>query len=94
MFTLFQMGLQIHGEQWRAVGVVGTANRSVVTAHFMISATDNTASVLFLCMTMSQQQKSQANTAKGNGPVYSLPGAEFDGERTAKWVNLKGTGLA
>lgn len=43
---------------------------------------------------MSQQQKSQADLAKGNEPVYSLPGAELDGERTAKWVNLKGTGLA
>jgi len=39
VFTLFQMGLQVHGEQWRAVGVVGTANRSVVAAHFMFSAT-------------------------------------------------------
>lgn len=26
--------------------------------------------------------------------MYSLPGAKLDGERTAKWVNLKGTGFA
>lgn len=48
VFTLFQMGLQVHGEQRRAVGVVGTANRSVVTAHFMFSATQNRVIMLSL----------------------------------------------
>jgi len=56
VFTLFQMGLQVHGEQWRAVGVVGTANRPVVTAYFMISATHthNTVQLNPLRMTMLQ----------------------------------------
>lgn len=43
---------------------------------------------------MSQKQKSKADIVKRNEPANSLPGAELDGERTAKWVNLKGTGLA
>lgn len=50
VFTLLQMGLQVHGEQWRAVGVVGTANRPVVTAYFMFSVTHNPQSLHSLCM--------------------------------------------
>lgn len=38
MFTFFEVSLQVHGEQRRAGGVVGTSHGPVVTAGLMFSA--------------------------------------------------------
>lgn len=102
VFTLFQMGLQVHGEQWRTVGVVRATHRSVVTAYFMISVTNKTDTTrshrVCSVITAHDFARDSANHKKlipiMCKSIVSLSGTKLDGKRTSKWVNLKGTELA
>lgn len=38
VLTFFEVSLQVHGEQWGAGGVVGAADRPVITAGLVFSA--------------------------------------------------------
>lgn len=90
MLTFFEVSLQVHGEQWGAGGVVGTADWPVVTTGLMFSAD-------VITVIWGEEQRiinvlllySLSNGISTPSLWALLSCRQFDGERAAQWVHLK-----
>lgn len=90
MLTLFEVSLQVHGEQWGAGGVVGAADWPVVTTGLVFPA--NVITVIW------GEERRRINVLHFYDLLNSVSApslwallscGQFDGERAAQGVHLK-----